>query len=353
MLSRTLIPVLMSLASLSSLGQSKDTLRKYFDEQLQFTNKRNAIYRGYAVQDNHHWKMYAFYPDSNLVMLVTYKDARLSIRDGDYIIYFPKTVKSLEGHFTNNEMDGCWQSWYPSGRKKDSGYFYQNHYVGTWMHWYDNGNPKLMQSFTSKENASKVSDPATTKIEGEIEGTTNSLPDAMKVRRVIEGKLEGPYASWYENGKMESSGAYSKDSLEGEWNWYRENGTPCTKEKYDNGKLVDLSCYNEKGEYAGATCSVAKGPVLIHPFFSPTEFIQFELSKADRKKINYEGNVLVQFKVMKDASVTNLLIDFSTDTTLNTAIKKIVSNMKWSPAVSHNRPVDFQMHLLVPYYNDN
>ena len=192
MLSRTLIPVLMSLASLSSLGQSKDTLRKYFDEQLQFTNKRNAIYRGYAVQDNHHWKMYAFYPDSNLVMLVTYKDARLSIRDGDYIIYFPKTVKSLEGHFTNNEMDGCWQSWYPSGRKKDSGYFYQNHYVGTWMHWYDNGNPKLMQSFTSKENASKVSDPATTKIEGEIEGTTNSLPDAMKVRRGIEGTLEGP-----------------------------------------------------------------------------------------------------------------------------------------------------------------
>lgn len=352
MLSRTLVPALVLLASFSSVAQSKDTLRKYFDEQLQFTNRRNAIYQGYAIWRSDHWQLYVFYPDSNLIMQIKYKDAHLSIRDGEYIIYFPKGVKSLEGHFSSNEMDGLWQSWYPDGNKKDSGYFFRDRYTGTWMHWYDNGNPKLMQSFTTKENAGKAGDPAA-KIEGEIEGTANNLPGAMKVQRVIEGTLNGLYGSWYENGKIESTGTYSRDSLQGEWNWYREDGTSCTKEKYDNGKLVDLSCYNEKGEYAGATCSVAKRPVLIHPFFSATEYIQFELSKVDKKKINFEGNVLVQFTVMKDATVTNVLIDYSPDQTLNAEIKKIIAAMKWSPAVSHNRPIDFQLQLLVPYFKNN
>lgn len=92
-------------------------------------------------------------------------------------------------------------------------------------------------------------------------------PEYPSERKNQEGILDGPYATWYKNGKSESAGTYSDDSYNRDWIWYKEDGTLFTKEKYSNGKLIDLSCFDTKGEYAGAACSDLKLPVFIHSLF--------------------------------------------------------------------------------------
>jgi len=332
MLSRNLIPILLLFISTICIAQKKDTVRKYLDQELHFTSRGKAVYQAYVVNEKNHWVLSAYYPDSTLLVSMSYKNHSLTIKDGPYEIYFPKSVKSQSGSFIDDKMDGLWQSWYRNGHPKDSGAFIKGQYVNTWKHWYENGNPKMIQNFTS---------------------TPGEIPLIIEngtVKKILLRTLDGSFSSWYENGNCESAGTYSKDSLEGEWQWFREDGTPSTKEKYSNSKLVDLSCYNNKGEYTGATCSVVKIPVFIHSFFKAADYIVFELSKLDKKKFNYEGNVLVQFTVFKDAKISRPLVDFSSDKVLNAEIEKILMNMKWSPAISHNRPIDYQMRLIVPYY---
>jgi|SRR6185437_1972666 len=49
---------------------------------------------------------------------------------------------------------------------------------------------------------------------------------------------EGPYFFYYENGKLEISGWYTRDQKSGTWKYYDEKGTLTKTEKWVNGKLV-------------------------------------------------------------------------------------------------------------------
>ena len=168
----------------------------------------------------------------------------------------------------------------------------------------------------------------------------------------LESKMDGPASTWYETGIKESVVNYHNDSLSGLCTYYRPNGKKSSAETYTAGKITDLQCFDDDGNYTGATCSISKPPVLIHPIFSALDYIEDELHKQKHRSITY-GDVEIRFTVTSKGTVENLVVVSSPDAALSKLILQIAGKMPaWSPAVTHNRKIDFPITLTVPYYGD-
>ncbi|GAC1451123.1 MAG: hypothetical protein NVSMB7_13650 [Chitinophagaceae bacterium] len=338
-----LLPAILLLGTLNSFAQ-KDSVRKYLDAALHFTTKKNFTYAAMAIKNNDHWVLYAVYPDTSVLLKVFFKDAALTVKDGPFTLYYPKGNIAQMGYFLNNIVQGHWQSYYPDGQLKDEGEIVNNHFSGLWRAWYANGLPKSTRTYIYKDSMSAgqpVHENSPAKFQKVLDDLT---PD---------GKMEGPASTWYENGNKESVVNYHNDSLSGLCSWYWPNGRPSSIEVYTNGKVTELECYDSTGKYTGATCSISKLPVLIHPVFTAFDYIEDELHKQKRRDITNYGEAVVNFTVTQKGTVENLVITDSPDAALSRHISEIFKTMPlWSPAVTHNRTVDYPVRIVIPYYGD-
>jgi antitoxin component YwqK of YwqJK toxin-antitoxin module len=332
------------LIVLTGIAQ-KDSVRKYLDANLQFVSRKEAVFPAMAIKDNDHWELYAVYPDTNILLNVYYKDAALTIKDGPFILYHPKKIIAQRGYFIDNRARGHWQSFYSDGQKKDEGDIVNNHFSGVWKEWYQNGIPKSIRTYVYNDSM----------ISGQ---PVHENSPATKVSRVVEdlsleGKIDGAVSTWYENGNKESEVNYHNDSLSGTCKWYRPNGKPSSTEVYTNGKVTDLNCYDDEGNYSGSTCSISKLPVFINPVYSAEDYVENELHKEKHRGVTAYGEVDIRFNITQKGTVENIVIASSPDATLSRLITVIVSKMTaWSPAVTHNRIISYQMKLIIPYYGD-
>jgi antitoxin component YwqK of YwqJK toxin-antitoxin module len=322
------------LAIMTVAHGQRDTVRKYLDAGLYFTNKRNMVYPALSIRMDDHWLLMAFYPDTSLLAKIYYKNAGLTIKDGPYSIYTRGGIIAQEGHFINNIAEGNWQSWYVNGQPHDSGLVKHNHFAGRWKHWYKNGQLKIEHAYS-----------------GEPPFNTDPLPgndQGILADINMSGVLDGPWQSWYSNGVLESSGVYSNDTISGVWKWYRENGLPSSVETYANGKIIQLECYDEKGMLTGSTCSILKEPVLVHPFFSAHDYILDQLHRVYNISLEDEGSITINFTVTKTGKIVDLIIKNVLRTSIKNVITQIFEKMPaWSPAVSHNRAIDYALSISV------
>ncbi len=338
-----LLPVILLFFSLTGLAQ-KDTVRKYLDAELHFASKKNFTYAAMAIRKEDHWILYAVYPDTSVLMSVFFKDAALTIKDGPFTLYHPKKIIAQKGYYVNNIAQGHWESYYPNGQMKNTGTIINNHLSGFWQTWYANGLPQSSSNYIYSDSM--------------ISGQPVHENSPAANRRVLdddnlEGTREGLSATWYENGNKESVINYHNDTLTGLCSWYRLNGRPSSIEVYTGGKVTELECYDEDGKYSGATCSIAKLPVLIHPVFNALDYIENELHKEKHRGITAYGDAKVKFTVTQKGTVENLQVIDSPDATLSRLITQIFTKMPpWSPAVTHNRKIDYQLTLVIPYYGD-
>jgi len=81
--------------------------------------------------------------------------------------------------------------------------------------------------------------------------------------RKVDGKIEGLYTSWFDNGKISAQGNYAGGEYDGAWNWYHNNGQKRFSGAYNGGKLEgQVSRYHENGRLAcqsNFTAGRAKG----------------------------------------------------------------------------------------------
>ncbi|HSC39770.1 MAG TPA: hypothetical protein VLD19_17920, partial [Chitinophagaceae bacterium] len=218
------------LATMTVVHGQRDTVRKYLDAGLHFTNKRNMVFAALAIRTGDHWLLLAVYPDTSMLARIYFKNEGLTIKDGPYTIY-SQGNKIQDGNFIDNIAEGNWQSWHVNGLPQDSGQVKHNYFIGQWKHWHKNGQLKVLNKYS-----------------GAAPKSTEAIPDESKGGLIsdihIDGVLNGPWQSWYANGVLESSGVYSNDSMSGTWKWFREDGTPSSVETYANGKITQLECYD-------------------------------------------------------------------------------------------------------------
>ena len=340
-----LLPVILLLVTLNGFTQ-KDSVRKYLDAELHFTSKHDAVYAAMAIKNNDHWLLYAVYPDTSVLLKAFFKDAALTVKDGPFSIYYRKGILAEKGYYANNIALGFWESYYANGQIKKKGSVISNHLSGFWQTWFYSGLPESTTNYVY--NNSMISGQPAHENSPAI--NRRGLND---ININLPGIKEGAAATWYQNGNKESVVNYHNDSLTGLCTWYRSNGNPSSIEVYTHGTITELTCYDEDGKYSGATCSITKLPVFIHPVFTALDYRENELHKEKRRGIKAYGNAVVKFTVTQKGTVEDLQVVDSPDATLTRLITQVFATMPpWSPAVTHNRKINYPLTLVIPYYED-
>ena len=311
---------------LLSFAQKKDTVFNYLDSSLQPSDEKDAAYFGVAIRKQEGWLLYALYADTTPVIKAWFKDKKLQIKNGPYTIYYPKHIVAQQGYYRENKMNGVWQSWHPNGHKKDSGMMINNQLVGPWKEWYANGMLMYDCNYTNQP----------------VNWPSQLLSPQFALK-------DGNFTSWYNNGNMESTGVYKNDVMEGEWNWFHSNGKQSTIEHYKEGKVVSLQCFDTTGKETGEFCSITK-PALLKGFGDYKEFIFQNLTWPEEAlKKNIEGTVNVRFTVNKTGSLENLTVEADQDVFKKAVLELFESMKEWDPAVSHNRDIDWEEEMTIPF----
>jgi TonB family protein len=163
---------------------------------------------------------------------------------------------------------------------------------------------------------------------------------------------KGLWKIWYKNGVLESTGKYVNNQMEGEWEFFREDGTRSTKEKYMNSKVVSLECFDEQGNPAGSNCAVLKPAVPLGKF---DNFDEYALNNMfwpkELKNSNVGGDVIIEYTISKEGRLLKLKTLTSPHPLLEAeALRFFKTLMEWSPAISHNRPIEYTATYKVPFY---
>lgn len=362
--------ILFALISftLSGFAQKKqrDSVRKYFDSRLAFTNKANMDFAAMAVRHGDHWLLVSVYPDTGLLLKAYFKDEKLTIKDGPFTLYHPYKIKAVEGIFIDDVKHGAFKSWYTNGQLKDSGFYVNNFQTGEWHTWNQEGQLTAILHFQDSYDIKTIARAWTNPNEKRpsiLSGDTSiGVLTGTSVRYYPSGQLldsgeykfnrkQGRWKYWYANGNLESAGAYVNNQQEGEWEFFRESGTRSTKEKYVKNKVTALQCYDEQGNLSGNTCPLQKPPVALGKFMDFDKYVLDNIYwPAELEFADIQGKVIIEYTISKEGELVDLKVLDTPHKLMAMAVMKFFNSLKWSPAVSHNRPIAHTMKYTVPFF---
>ena len=61
---------------------------------------------------------------------------------------------------------------------------------------------------------------------------------------LLEGKFDGKYTAYYENGKLRGEGFYKKNIMVGEWRYYYSNGNLQSIQRFEDNKLTYIDAWD-------------------------------------------------------------------------------------------------------------
>jgi antitoxin component YwqK of YwqJK toxin-antitoxin module len=353
----------------ASYGQKhgKDTIIRYLDNRLEFVKKSNSVFPAIQVRSGDHWVLFSVYPDTGSLLKAYFQDEDLQVKDGPFTLYHRKRIKALEGSYKDNVKQGAWAYWYQNGQMKDSGAYKNNYYVGKWKSWDDSGRLTSIVHYTDTSRITHIAQTMTTERQRKVSilagDTVVGVMNGPATKYYANGNLldSGAYISdrktglwkhWYQSGALESTGPYTGDKQEGEWTYYRENGTRSTKEKYVNNKVAALECFDEQGNASGNSCSILKPPVAQGKFL---DFDKYALDNMfwpkELKNVDISGDVILEYTISKEGKLINLKILSTPHPLMRDEVTRFFKTLTdWSPAISHNRPVEYTVKYKVPFY---
>jgi len=289
-----ILPLLL-LACISAFAQkpSKDTLVRYFDARLEPCKKKEFVFIGVVIRDNNGWSGIIYDDSTRVIMRGRYLNEDCQVKDGWFLYYFPNGKRSLGGKFERNIRQGIWMRWYTSGQIRDS------------------------------------------------------LP-------FINNLAHGPSFSWFENGRLESEGIYRQSKYDYHWTFYHENGQVATREKYEDGKLSDLECFDTSGNSMGINCAILRNPEIKGKYGGFMKFMKDSIilpPEAIKREIT--GSVQIEFMVTREGQVKDFRVLSSPDPILTNEVMRVMKSVPgWYPAISHNRLKDFTFRMNVPFYKE-
>ena len=83
---------------------------------------------------------------------------------------------------------------------------------------------------------------------GWVKETYDDSEQAEELFEVQNGKQEGRYIKWDEDGHKSSEGTYKDGEPDGRQTWWHENGQKMGERTYKDGKELSAKYWNRKGE---------------------------------------------------------------------------------------------------------
>ena len=202
-----------------------------------------------------------------------YKGGKL---DGLYIAWYGSGQKRIEGTYKSGVMDGKW-TWYNEDKKIDSsGTFNNGERDGLWTFYTKIGNGKYRVTYTVGTYHEVVfTDNSGTDYKGspisnetELDGTylfreTANEYDLSNLPRVFstikDGKRDGVWTYWYDNGNRKEEGTYYHGEKVGKWIYWDRDGNVEEKAKaaVSYNAVVEKVEAEKAAAYKAATKAIA------------------------------------------------------------------------------------------------
>ncbi|QCX38975.1 hypothetical protein FF125_11210 [Aureibaculum algae] len=165
--------------------------------------------RSYANDDTHDYGAYEY-----KTTIINYRTNRSGLRNyrrhGPYKDFFDDGTLKKEGTYIEDEISGIWTTYDKKGRE---------------LYKCDYSNDTLVTCI-NKRYKEKL--------------TYESI--------AINGSLEGPFTSYYENGNIKEKGTYKKDEYHGIVSKYNEEGKIETEVEYADGKMLLANIFFTNGQ---------------------------------------------------------------------------------------------------------
>ena len=294
---RTLIFLVLGICmacGVQAQRKSKDTLVRYFDENLEPVSKKEAVFAGVIVRDAVGWNCLVYDDSMRIIVRGKYEDDNCKVKEGWFMYYYPDGTRASGGKYTKNLRHDNWKTWYENGQLNDSVIYNM-------------------------------------------------------------GTIQGGAKSFHNNGVLAAEGNYLMGNFDGPWNFYHENGKPSTRELYKNNKLSDLECFDTLGVSQGINCGIARPPVIVGRYGGIEQYLADSLRPVKNKDGEWvEGYVSIQFTITKEGRLVNFRVLNSADLLLTREVIRVLTPVtNWYPAMSHNRAIDYVMTLNIPFFHDD
>ncbi len=158
----------------------------------------------------------------------------------------------------------------------------------------------------------------------------------------VQGKLEGADTLFYPNGHRREVGVNKAGEKEGEWVGYYPSGAVAAKVKYEQGKQVSASFFNEDGSANKKIKEFEKEAEYPGGVPQLLRFLNKNLQYPDAAlKSLIEGTVVVQFKISKEGQMSEFKVVQSIDKSLDNEALRVLKMMPdWQPAILGGVPAD-------------
>jgi|ETNmetMinimDraft_13_1059891.scaffolds.fasta_scaffold37847_2 antitoxin component YwqK of YwqJK toxin-antitoxin module len=165
---------------------------------------------------------------------------------------------------TNEPYSGKVFSLYEDGKKKDEGTYKDGFRHGNWTYYTEVGNSKYnvtykagtynLVVFTDNLGTNYTGSPVTD--EPEQDGTYLLRRDEYDFSKtpvafgtIKNGKFDGLYTFWHDNGQKRREGTYKDGKFDGEWTYWYEDGKKKDEGTYKNGEKDGLyTSWHENGQ---------------------------------------------------------------------------------------------------------
>lgn len=353
---------------------AQDTTIKYLNKNFEIVKDVNeASFVAYITKGGKEYPTRIFYGRENIAMEGVFADNKLTIRNGSFKMYYASTSRIMaEGKYDYNIKNGVWKQWYENGKMKDSGRLYYGKMVGRWSFWHENGQllsrSKYADSFATPENITKgvekmnkpfaIADYLERFYVDVKSGLWKVFYDNGQQKDSINyvvGEKNGLVKLWFANGNLEAVGNFINDKEDGEWKWYHFNGQPATIEKYKNGKIFSMQCFDSLGKFVGDFCSINKPAIFPGGSSKFEDYIKKNvIYPNDAKPFKHSAVVSCTFTINTQGKVSLVTFGESPIIYFNREIENALYKMPaWDPAIFHNRLVDFDVKLSVPFEYTN
>jgi antitoxin component YwqK of YwqJK toxin-antitoxin module len=155
----------------------------------------------------------------------------------------------------DGNKNGSYRKYYPGGKVEEEGEYREGTYYLV-NAWNSEGTQTIVKGEGSYENRS--GEDIMFVVSGLVKNglrtgkwTVSSEDNKLNLQEsnYVEGKLEGPNNSYFEDGTISVEGSFTKDKREGKWTWYHQTGAVESVINYvDNKKEGDQYFYTEEGD---------------------------------------------------------------------------------------------------------
>jgi hypothetical protein len=248
--------------------------------------------------------------------------------------YLPEKGMAMQGWYKDKEckIESGEVTWYHSNKNlKSKGLYINGKKEGSWLEYDEEGRLEDSSYYTG----------------GRLKGVSlHWYPDGMIADSTqFDGEGNGVQVSWHEDGSLAAAGLWVSDtSRKGRWKYYHPNEQLMATEDYVNGKIVSCNCFDETGrQLDSADCKEKEsefpgGSTAWQRFINKN--LRMPQQYIDSAKGNAACTIVYEFVIGTDGSVQQLkpLTHFGYG--LEEEVERMIKlSPLWIPARQHGQIV--------------